>query len=985
MKFERSFLSTVITAVLSANAFIPTAIAADTDLVITESGVTVVAGHKVPDKGEPTDAAVKTGAAVTANVSNSGEIAGGAKDGIKIDHTLTGNISNDGNAIIGGASAIALGTGATISAGIVGSINNAEKAAIIGTTHGILIDAKGYMTHASATSPIITNNGNVETRATAETTADALTIKGATVGDIINGPTGTIQSSSGSGIHLAPALTPAVEGVTASTVKGNIDNSGTISGIAAGITLTTGTFDGQLINTGTITGMSTDGTTGKGVDISGTGSLGAQGISNVGTISGGEAGISVTSGKSVGVITNTATGQITGKTAAVVLSGEGKVADAPDGLDNKGLIEGADHGIFIDGEVKNYLQNSGTIRATASAAASRTTGGIALSINNIIGAAEATTPPETTDPETPEANPDPGTPEENTRTATTVPFGLNNQKGGVIESTGSGGTAISLGAAAGIKGLFSNAGTIRGETAITTLAAASEVARTTPPAFALENTGIIKGKITGGGIALTNNGTFCTPQGSVLASYAGAGKIIALLTNDIKTPVMTITGDATLETGSSVLVDGTGDFTLPGVAGREYVVVKAATPITPPEGLNVTASSALVGVSLMTTPTDPGTLSVLVKPRAAGTVISAIGATPEEQARLNAFYNEVIPHIAKHDPDDSAFAMFLATHHSPEGLLKLTRDLKPDTSQSSDGSLQRSLGATFSAISQRAAPPRSGNNFGDMFESGGAWAQILRSTGTQDESKESHGFKSRLNGVIVGFDSALERDWTAGLALAFTQGIIEPKNSNNSTETDSLIFSLYGGWDFDPWFADVILSYGNAKNKGERFNRTIKSDYDATLYGFNLTAGTEFDLSMAGLVLQPSAAFNYGKVSIDSYSEKGGSSALAVKAQNYNITELGVGIKGIKPLNMKDGMLDVFAGLNVWHDFSAKQAKVKSRFLLGDTVFTTTGDKLAKTYWQSSLGTEYQDDNMTVLLSYDHSLRKDFKTDSLIARFRYDF
>lgn len=667
-------------------------------------------------------------------------------------------------------------------------------------------------------------------------------------------------------------------------------------------------------------------------------------IDNYGLIKGGAAGITLSSGGSSGHFVNGETGKIIGGQAGINIGGNGF-----DGVQNRGLIEGGS-GITIDGNsddsVKYYIENQGTILATSDE-------GVAIFSKNIIGSM---------------FNEETGHHEE-------YKLGLTNLEGGLIENTAQGGTAILLEENAQIKGEFSNAGTIRGTFAIKDTTASNNL---------LQNSGRIEGKIDATTLTLNNTGTFQTEQGSTFASYQGNGEIIAVLSNSTTAtePVINVTGNALLEAGSKIWIEGKADDFTATVGGKEYLIVQANTLEIKDDELFIGSQTPLLEVKL--TGMGNNQITALVKTNNPGEVISQIGATRADEAFLNSFVMRVIQHMSE---SDAAYRMFKTAESSPEALKKFAISLQPETSGSDVVAANAIQSAAFGSIAARTGSVRSGVNTGDIFQSGGSWTQLLHSKGLQDDTRNSQGFSSRISGITVGLDGELNTSWTAGVALTAARGTTNVKNSSDSTDTDNIIMTLYGSWQLAPWFADIMSSIGYTKNESKRLNKIIKSNYDADPYGLRLTLGRDIQLAMADILIQPTVAFNYGRVDIDSYKEKGSAAALAVKAQHYETVELGAGIKAIKSFDMDNDLLNLSVNLNGWHDFAADQIKTKSRFLVADSVFlTSTGEKPEKTTWQAEIGADYLiGNNMTFSANYDHLWRKGFKSNSVYVKFRYEF
>ena len=673
-------------------------------------------------------------------------------------------------------------------------------------------------------------------------------------------------------------------------------------------------------------------------------------LDNGGTILGGRSGIYIDSGNIDADIQNRVTGYIYGEEVGITVGGRGV-----SGIENNGTIEGGDVGLYLDAVdtesvIDNSILNSGTIRATSF-------DGVAILVRDAIG--------------TGSLGPNDGD----------EVYGLINEEGGLIESTS--GAAIWLAEEdSEIHGQFLNKGTIRGIYAVDIYSEEDFI----HPAQLLENTqtGFLDGRVHGSQLTLRNDGTFRTEQGSLLDNYAGSGKIIAVVSEstDQEYSILRVLDTATLEAGSSVLVEGKlNDFTATA-DGNEYVIIAADT-LQIEDGLEVGSTSNLLDVTLAST--EDNKLTVLVKAEDLGEEAAESGATEEEQTVVQTLQQEVLRNLPDSDPLAPLVQQALNST-DPNALADLARALQPETSGSDSAGAAAVQSAAFGSIINRASSNRTGTSTGDMFESGGVWGQLLYSQGKQKDKSDSNGFDSRVSGLTLGTDVDLNNMWTVGAALTAAKGETKSNNSGNTTDTDSVIGTVYGSWSHGALYADVMASVGRSSNEGERLGKLISSDYDVDQYGLRLTVGQDILFGAQDILLQPNVSFNYGRVDIEAYEEKGSQAAQYVEKQRYETVELGAGITAIKSYEMQDGVLQATAELNGWHDFAADRVKTQSRFVSGDTIITSTGTDPEKTTWQAGIGVNYlAGNNFTASLTYDHTWKSGFKADSISAKVRYDF
>jgi hypothetical protein len=253
-------------------------------------------------------------------ITNLGQISSGGTHGgaIKIAGALAGTLINSGT-VTGGTSAVQLRG--------VGSVINGQS----GVGGGLLV---GYFAGVAAVTDASTfvNFGKIVNFGTIESTSFATTYKGLSLGAIIGG-------------------------------AGSINNSGLITGPAAGIVLGGTSGGGTIVNSGRIIGG-----TGTGVQLTGGGRVTNQ---SAGSITGGEGGVYILSG--VGTVSNA------GTIASSNPSWDGVFLDAGGRVSNSGVISGIDG---VDLRNAGTVTNSGAIIGGGSG----NVGGVFLGFNYSAGA-----------------------------------------------------------------------------------------------------------------------------------------------------------------------------------------------------------------------------------------------------------------------------------------------------------------------------------------------------------------------------------------------------------------------------------------------------------------------------------------------------------------------------------------------------------------------------------------------------------------------
>lgn len=314
----------------------------------TNSYITIDAGGLVSNTTD-IGIAIASSSSLSNGLSNNGTISAQSGIGITTNSVINGGISNSG--LISTVNA-----GISISASTIS--NGLSNNGTISSTSGVGIT----ILNTSTINGGISNSGMISSHTT------GITINGNSiiVGDIFN--SGTINSNVATGIRIA-----------ASTISGSIFNSGTISGggIDSGISIITdSTIGGDITNQGLISanggnaidlnqsvihgGITNDGriesTSVNGIYIGNVSTIQDQ-ITNNGTISGGQNGISILSGSTVGGIINN--GTISGGDNGLNITS----STIHGSITNTGTISGDTTGLNIfSAAISGGISHSGTIQ-----------------------------------------------------------------------------------------------------------------------------------------------------------------------------------------------------------------------------------------------------------------------------------------------------------------------------------------------------------------------------------------------------------------------------------------------------------------------------------------------------------------------------------------------------------------------------------------------------------------------------------------------
>ena len=331
-----------------------------------------------------------TQAWATCSLINNATISVGAGPGVTVTGSVLGALTNNGS--IGGADAILFGSGVS-----AGTINNTST---IGPSSGSGISI------SSATLGALTNSGQIvapnagvtlggggaitsianTSSGTIIGSLTAIVVNGGTLGALSN--TGSISGSVGVGLKsggissivnsTGGKIIGSAQGIVMTGgALGTIANSGgTITGGLAGVSVSSGTLT-ALTNSGSISSSATGLLVANGGVVVNGGDLGT--VSNIGVITSSVAGVDLESG-SIGSIVNTSIapgtiGTISGSFTGIAVKG-GTLGT----LTNSGAISGADAILVFAGSVSS-INNSGVISGD-SLAVIEFSGGVVGTVTN---------------------------------------------------------------------------------------------------------------------------------------------------------------------------------------------------------------------------------------------------------------------------------------------------------------------------------------------------------------------------------------------------------------------------------------------------------------------------------------------------------------------------------------------------------------------------------------------------------------------------
>lgn len=459
-------------------------------------------------------------------------------------------------------------------------------------------------------------------------------------------------------------------------------------------------------------------------------------------------------------------------------------------------------------------------------------------------------------------------------------------------------------------------------------------------------------------------------------TMADGSTIRMRLTADNSIPVLSLgSGQYNLGTGSQVLLrPSTNNFS---VNNQTYTLIQASSGAAN-AGLNVLSESPYLTVHSWNAGNNLTATVSIASAQQAGGNIGLAGGSRNAQA-AGAAIAPLLSSMASRAPNDPVLQALASSD-----AVTATEQLVPDVN---GGALHAANNLNSQAdlnAGERTQNLR-GASAGDAFVERGLWMKALNSNAKQHKRSGIEGFKANSNGISIGADGKLNDQLTLGLAYSYLNSDIN-SIGGNKTEIDGHAITLYSGYEQGAWFLDSSLTIGLNHNDSQRYiaGTSAKADYDSQMFGFNALTGYGFVLDN-GLQVEPRAAARYGRVDIDSYTEKGSLAALNVGSQRYEVAELGAGLRiaGYQPLGQ--GKLKTHAKVMVFHDFAADQVSSSASFVFGGAPFFANGATPARTRYEVGMGVDYKLAAFTLGMSYDYSSKQDFNAHAFQVKMRYDF
>lgn len=485
-----------------------------------------------------------------------------------------------------------------------------------------------------------------------------------------------------------------------------------------------------------------------------------------------------------------------------------------------------------------------------------------------------------------------------------------------------------------------------------------------PAAFV--STGTVTGNV-------RNSGTL-SGTGRIGGSLVNAG----VLAPGFSIGTLTVGGNAVLETGSIYLAE-TGN---PGVSDR--LVVSGATTlggtlvlagtngslsqlgsydiVTSAGGVSGAFTAVVTGGPFLSTAVALTATDVVVSVAPNVAALSAAGGTPNANAVASA-----VAHMPYSSPVLQA-AVTMTEAGAPQALASLTGEIHAATGsvlaaqstylrQAITGRLSEAESGTrgtLAPLGYAAAPAAPAPTFGGFTAWGqgyGGWGQVSGGAASS--------VSSSVGGFLGGFDGEVAPNWRIGLAGGYSQTSFSTDAVSGSGSSDSYDLALYGANRVGP----LSLRYGGSYSWHD-----ISTSRTASLPGLYQSLSADQDggtgqlfgelgygvRAPGGALLEPFAGLAYVRLDLDSFTETGGSAALASSGLDQETVLTTLGAQASQEFTAGPATLAIRARLAWQHAFGDLDPQLTETFASsGGPGFTITGAPLARDTALIGLGLDW--------------------------------
>jgi len=500
---------------------------------------------------------------------------------------------------------------------------------------------------------------------------------------------------------------------------------------------------------------------------------------------------------------------------------------------------------------------------------------------------------------------------------------------------------------------------------------------------------------------------------------------------DVRNATMTINGDITFDANSNLTLRirdiGNGGLNIVGGAGS-FIDNASVTPTIKDVYVrngqaftianNTTGTPAVnnaTGIVQFTSDDSTGDLRLIAKVAIPNSVNASVSANNAVDSIMN---------YSGGDAEFNALALQIQTLNALE-LKRAAERLRPENHDGAIRLVQSNVDQIFGMVDSHLFENQvegSGSALTyspeDKKVSGSSvWAQGFGSGGTQDSRNNTDGYALKSSGFAFGADRLLgkNQDLRLGVLAAYSRGNIDNTGytDNSRVDVNAYTLGLYGTQSFGDWYINgaTAFSINHYTSKRLALGQVADGTHQSKQYSAKVDAGWPIQLA-ENFTIIPMASLNYQHINESGYTETGDSlrqtgvaspyaaslqtipsidsaTRLTIGNRSFDSIRSGLGAKTLFNVQEKDWNAGLELSAILTHEFGDLAQDATARFVAGGESFYSPGVELARNTvvlgGRARLTGDDDNNQITLLASYDAEFREKYFGQSLSMQLRYDF
>lgn len=317
-------------------------------------------------------------------------------------------------------------------------------------------------------------------------------------------------------------------------------------------------------------------------------------------------------------------------------------------------------------------------------------------------------------------------------------------------------------------------------------------------------------------------------------------------------------------------------------------------------------------------------------------------------------------------------------------------------------------------IASRNDAGMSGISSGDSMTPGkGIWVQGFGDRGSQKSLDGGDGYGLSSVGMAAGADREMDVDGNLRVGFAFGYGRGNITNAgytvNNRIDTGSYMAMAYTSRAWDDWYVNGALGFGRHvyDTRRQLLDATAIGHHDSWQLAARMDAGMPISLSDC-FTLVPMASLDYSHIKEGGYRENGKTSVykklvnsvpqfiledspinLQIDSRSFDSYRVGLGGKAVYAVQEPGWAAELELHGMLRHEFGDLAQDSTARFVIGGDSFNSPGIKPVRDTIVLGgvvrITGDDEEDQLTLLTSYDAEIREKYFGQTVSLNLRYDF